>query len=292
MVRTLRFAAFLGLLALPIGAQAQSISDLFDGSLDPFNKNNDLGVHIDTKKLQGHYETNKFRLKARVEAGGWHVAWADDIAEKDALAGLVAAGVSVNSANPGPFLAWVDYLVNRTMVSLQQSGARIPGNLQREVRGIAAQVIREAVRGRSAKEISRNFGGMGVKAGAIQYSGANMLGNQVVTRTWGIKPYIAVRLTRPPQMQGGPPARLPRLPKYRGQQTGMVFQKSPQGREWVAINGRGVVARFVEVQRTPQFITLQSRSNFPDIRLFANHVEQRNRNQPFWRFSERAARIR
>ena len=141
---------------------------------------------------QGRYETNKFDLKAQVEGGGWTTSWSDDISETDAAQGVVAAGVSIYTANSGPFIIWVEQLVQRTVNSIS---ADLTGNALQEAEKLARQIIYDAVSGKSAKEITKQFDTVDFKAGAIKYSGRNLIGNQTVSTTWGLKPYVAFRVT-------------------------------------------------------------------------------------------------
>lgn len=145
------------------------------------------------------YETNKFERKADVEAGGWHVGWADDIRETDVAAGLVAAGISIHTGNPAAFLAWVDHLVDRTWMSLANdlAGLTVDGAVHSEAKQLAAVVIRNAVQGKSAEEVLKPFSNVAFKAGAINYSGKNTFDGRTLTRTWGLKPYVAFRIRTP-----------------------------------------------------------------------------------------------
>ncbi len=140
------------------------------------------------------YKTNKFRRKAEVEKGGWQVAWADDIAEKDVAVGIIAAGVSAYSGNAAPFIAWVNHLVQRTWVSL---AADLQEEIREEAEKLAQDVISDAIKGKSSKETFRRFEKVDFKAGAISYSGRNTLLGATLTRTWGLKPYVAFRLREP-----------------------------------------------------------------------------------------------
>ena len=140
------------------------------------------------------YQTNKFELKAQTEQGGWVVAWAEDVTETDTIQGVVAAGVSVVSENPGPFYLWVETLVDRTIDSMAADAkARFPGAILGQVRNLAADAIKAAVTGRRGNEVLRNYDTVDFKAGAIMYSGRNFIGNNTVSRTWGLKPYVAFR---------------------------------------------------------------------------------------------------
>ncbi len=140
------------------------------------------------------YKTNKFDLKSQQEHGGWTVAWADDIKETDVLEGVVSVGVSIYLENPAPFYQWIERLINRTINSLVSSAGRtFPNHIYSQVRSLAADVIREAIRGRSPRDVMRQYDTVDFKAGAIKYSGANYLLGQVVSTTWGMKPYIGFR---------------------------------------------------------------------------------------------------
>ncbi|NQX57530.1 hypothetical protein [Paenibacillus qinlingensis] len=141
------------------------------------------------------YKTNKFDLKQKVENGGWIVAWSDDISETDAIQGVVAAGVSVVSSNPGPFLLWIEQLVERTISSLASDAKqKFTDEIRKQVNELAADVIKRALQGKDASEALKQFDTLDVKAGAIKYSGKNVVCGNTVTTTWGMKPYIAFRL--------------------------------------------------------------------------------------------------
>lgn len=146
-------------------------------------------------KLTPRYVTNKFDLKARVESGGWVVAWSDDISETDVAKGVAAAGVSIYAANPAPFLKWIDSLITRTINSLAASARkRFSGALLSKAKQATADVMKAAIQGKSAKEVARRYDTVDFKAGAIRYSGANMVGDTTISRTWGMKPYVAFRI--------------------------------------------------------------------------------------------------
>ncbi|MEM8721150.1 MAG: SH3 domain-containing protein [Cyanobacteria bacterium P01_G01_bin.39] len=191
--------------------------------------------------LQGGYETNKFDKKALVEKNGWKASWADDISETDAARGAVAAGVSIYSANSAPFIAWVEQLVQRTLNTLS---ANLEGNARKEAEKLARQIIYDAVSGKSAKEITKQFDTIDFKAGAIKYSGRNYIGNQTISRTWGIKPYVAFRVrSSNPQPGLNPnstisPITTPKIPKrstckiafaYDSNDSGVNLRTQPNG---------------------------------------------------------------
>ncbi len=147
--------------------------------------------HCSVKPPKSGYETNKFDLKAQVEGGGWTTSWADDISETDAALGVVAAGVSIYSANSAPFIAWVEQLVQRTVYSIS---ADLTGNARKESEKLARQIIYDAVSGKSPKAITKQFDTIDFKAGAIKYSGRNYVGGTTISRTWGLKPYVAFKV--------------------------------------------------------------------------------------------------
>lgn len=141
------------------------------------------------------YKTNKFDLKDTIVSGGWVAGWADDIAEKDVLQGVVAAGVSVYSANPAAFLYWVESLVERTISSLSSSVKQnFTADIRNKVNQLAAGVIRQAIQGKSPRETLMQFDTFDVKAGAIRYSGKNQVCGNTISTTWGMKPYVAIRI--------------------------------------------------------------------------------------------------
>lgn len=147
------------------------------------------------QNVQPNYKTNKFRLKAEEESGGWILAWSDDISETDALQGVVAAGVSIYSGG-GSFALWINNLVQRTMRSTMRSvSARFPDYIQNQATSVAKQVIFDALQSKSPRRALRNYDTVDFKAGAIRYSGGNYLGDQLVgPRTWGMKVYLGFRV--------------------------------------------------------------------------------------------------
>ena len=150
----------------------QSPAEAWDPSRGDWNWNGKVELPSPPPIIpKGEYQTNKFDLKGQVEAGGWTTSWADDISETDAAQGVVAAGISVYTANSGPFMLWVEQLVQRTLYSIS---ADLTGNARKEAERLARQVIYDAVSGKSAKEITRQFDTVDFKAGAIRYSGRNL----------------------------------------------------------------------------------------------------------------------
>lgn len=142
------------------------------------------------------YHTNKFDLKAQVSQGPppWVVAWGEDITETDALQGVVATGLSIFSANPAPFVAWVEQLVQQAIISLVQSAAgAFPDAIRGQVKQMVTDIIKAAIQGRGAHEVLKQYDTVDFKAGAIRYSGKNTVAGFTVSRTWGMKPYVAFR---------------------------------------------------------------------------------------------------
>ena len=162
------------------------------------------------------YQTNKFELKSAVEAEGWVVAWGEDVTERDAAQGVVAAGVSIYSANPAPFVEWCNQLVERTVNSVVADGKRqFPTAIRGQVRDLANQVIKEALQGKDARQVFRRFDTVDFKAGAIRYSGRNYIGDRTIDTTWGIKPFVAFRWRGSNEnVPNGPPSADTPIPKY------------------------------------------------------------------------------
>jgi hypothetical protein len=89
-------------------------------------------------------------------------------------------------------------VVTYTVSSLGQDAAsKFPEELLKKAKKLAAQTIKAAVSGRSAKEVFQKFDTVDFKAGAIRYSGRNYIkigGREItISRTWGLKPYVAFR---------------------------------------------------------------------------------------------------
>ncbi|WP_257149848.1 hypothetical protein [Bacillus cereus] len=141
------------------------------------------------------YQTNKFNHQHNVESGGWVAGWADDIAEVDVAQGVVAAGVSVVSSNPAPFYAWVRDLVDRTISSLKHDvQQKFTAEIRNQINHLTADIISQAIQGKSPRQVLRKYDTFDFKAGAIRYSGRNMVCGNTVSTTWGMKPYIAIRI--------------------------------------------------------------------------------------------------
>ena len=153
---------------------------------DQWNKNS-IQLACDT------YQTNKFDKKAKVEGGGWTTSWAEDVSETDVGLGLVAVGVDIYGGGGSAFALWVENLVQRTVSSL---GRDLSANVKKEATNIGMQIIREAIAGKSSKQIIRQFDTLDIKAGAIRYSGRNRepVFCNTISTTWGMKPYIAFRV--------------------------------------------------------------------------------------------------
>ncbi len=138
----------------------------------------------------GEYWTDKFELKAQVEAGGWIVGWADDITETDLLEGTVVA-----IENPAMLAAWVESIMVRTVSSLTDDiQAQINDEIKQQTKQIASQIIKEAIMLKLPKEALAQLAMIDVKAGAIRYSGENRFLGQAISPTFGLKPYIGIRI--------------------------------------------------------------------------------------------------
>lgn len=135
------------------------------------------------------YKTNKFDLKHRQEEGGWIVAWSDDISETD-----VAAGVVSIFGSPAAFAVWAENLVNRTLSSLAEDASKkFPDEIKSQIIQLTKEVIQSAIEGKDAKQALKKYDTVDFKAGAIRYSGKNVLCGNTVSNTWGMKPYIGFR---------------------------------------------------------------------------------------------------
>lgn len=175
----------------------------------PHHCGEDIG-EVFEEHLDPHYETNKFDLKAEQEAGGWVLAWSDDISETDVINGAVAAGVSIYSGTPA-FSLWVEELIDRSIASITQSAnEKFPDYIQSQAKSLAQQILFDAIQAKSPKNALQNFDTVDFKAGAIRYTGGNYLGERLVgPHTWGMKIYLGFRVRssnpNPNQSNGSSP---------------------------------------------------------------------------------------
>ncbi|MEK3684909.1 hypothetical protein [Paenibacillus sp. FSL R10-2736] len=109
------------------------------------------------------------------------------------MIGIVSVGVSIFAENPAPFYLWIENLINRTVSSLLKSGENFPNAIINQAKELAANGIRQAISGNNPIEVFQNYDTVDFKAGAIKYSGRNLLLGQTVSPTFGLKPYVAFR---------------------------------------------------------------------------------------------------
>ena len=156
------------------------------------------------------YDTNKWRVRNDIfneDGGNWYVAFGRELTETDALAGVVAAGISIYAGNPGPFLKWFEDLIRESIwkmkESLQDLGEEVGEDMIEEAVQIASQKIRDLLGGNPQGGcVKKSFSTLDFKAGVATYSGRNWIKlcnfvrcwKETVSSTWSAQPYVAVRL--------------------------------------------------------------------------------------------------
>lgn len=167
-----------------------------------------LGVGTVREADAGKYETNKWDRREEIAEGGWFVAYGAELTETDLIDGIVAAGVSIAMANPGPFIAWCESLVDRSIAKLEEAVSNVARYLGREalarLQSWAVDRLRTLIGARQDASHGRRFAGLDCKVGLARYSGANRewFSNfsreggywHTISRTFSAQPYIAVRI--------------------------------------------------------------------------------------------------
>ena len=149
------------------------------------------------------YTSNKKSRQASVRKGGWKVAWGKEINETHALS---AAAATYFSGGVGG-TAYVTNLLNESqmemMKAVRQTGNVFAKDMQKELKNWAGRVISDSIRQRKASSSTfSKHPQVDVKAGVMTYSGGNMLFGKIVAPTFGMIPYVAVRIRVP---KGGDP---------------------------------------------------------------------------------------
>lgn len=144
------------------------------------------------------YTSNKKSKQAAVKKGGWKVAWGKEINETHALN---AAAATYFSGGVGG-TAYVTALLNESQVEMmkavRQTGNVFTKDMQKELRNWAGRVISDSIKQRKpASSTFKRHPQVDVKAGVMTYSGGNKLFGQVVAPTFGMIPYVAVRIRVP-----------------------------------------------------------------------------------------------
>ena len=163
----------------------------------------------------GKYVTNKWDKKNAVKNGGWHVAYGRELTETDAIRGGVAAGVSIYSGNSGPFIAWMENLIEESITGMERAlgslGNEISRDAKRRARDLAMHTIKDLLRGKrpGVSDILR-MGKIEFKVGTSQYNGKNREwdptkdcnfrnftdcgGYRTISTTVAFVPYVAFRI--------------------------------------------------------------------------------------------------
>ncbi|MDM8543722.1 hypothetical protein QUF90_21825 [Desulfococcaceae bacterium HSG9] len=164
------------------------------------------------KIFGGEYESNKDEKIQEVRGPKgpyeWKVALGDEINERDAGNGIVAAGVSIFEGGSS-FALWAERLVADSITqmtkSLKELGNELMQDLQKRATEIAMEIISSALQNKQP-DVSKiiKMANIEFKAGLIKYSGTNSYklpggDRNTASKTWGFIPYVALRMSPKPQ---------------------------------------------------------------------------------------------
>ncbi len=123
---------------------------------------------------QDVFAQRRWRAKEEVEAGGWQVAYGNELSEEEAARGLVAAGVSLQNSERETIRTWADTMLRQAialMVSVRgpETADRFSSDEQRDARRFGVETIRDLLGSRTAGAQILNVGSIEFKAGVIEY---------------------------------------------------------------------------------------------------------------------------
>jgi hypothetical protein len=109
-----------------------------------------------------------------VEAGGWQVAYSDEVSERKAVRGIVAPGVFIYAQRGSDDMRavhdWADSLVRQAAALLPRRDARkLDRREEFKARRFAVRTIRELLRSQISGEEVMDLGSLELKAGLMEY---------------------------------------------------------------------------------------------------------------------------
>lgn len=128
----------------------------------------------------GRFISNRNDVKSQIEDGGWRCAYGRELTVQDAVEGAVAAGVSIYTGSPEVVLAWLDNLVNESLIQMETNIAMtFTADARQAVEQFAWEVIANLVQGQNLGERFKELGQWHFKAGLTQFMGQNQEWNPV-----------------------------------------------------------------------------------------------------------------
>ncbi len=192
--RNLCLACIIAITAIsPEQVRSGGIGD-FGKRLDPTNKNsdvrkgaNDLGRQIDQarrdaeaqarefdrRRLQAQqdlqrrfdearrqvreattFSSNKAQVKASLHSNGWRVAFGKEIDHREEYNFYQAVSASIATDNPGPVMAYIEYIVIETKREILQNLEREGGSQARELEMELVRALERAIKTGQVTEFS------------------------------------------------------------------------------------------------------------------------------------------
>jgi hypothetical protein len=146
---------------------------------------------------QDVFAQRRWRAKEEVEAGGWYVAYGNELSEDEAARGMVESWVSLQSGDRDTLRTWSDSLLRQAIAlmvhDLGPEGAdSFSRDEQREARRFSVETIRDLLGSRTAGAQILVSGSVEVKAGVMEYRDRSA--DYSRRRETVFMPYIALRL--------------------------------------------------------------------------------------------------
>lgn len=123
---------------------------------------------------QEGFAQRRWLAKEEVEAGGWYVAYGNELSEEEAARGAVESWVSLQSGDRESIRTWANTMLRQAialMVSARgpETADRFSQDEQRDARRFGVETIRDLLGSRAAGAQILNLGSLEFKAGVIEY---------------------------------------------------------------------------------------------------------------------------
>ena len=122
------------------------------------------------------FAQRRWRAKEEVEAGGWYVAYGNELNEEEAARGAVESWVSLQNSERETIRTWADTMLRQAialMVSGNARGSEIADRFsrdeQRDARRFGVETIRDLLGSRTSGAQILKLGSIEFKAGVIEY---------------------------------------------------------------------------------------------------------------------------
>ena len=236
--------------------------------------------------------SNRDDIKGPITQGGWApptgaVAFGGEIQVADIAEGLVDGVISIYAENPAPFLAWLEQLMSKALIQMEQAiiSSFTPVVRQQAV-SFASNIIKQLLQGRTSGEQFINLLDFRFKTGVAQFSGQNTQwlpdfsgGHE---QAWGPFipswcPYVGFRAVP----HNNPP---PSHPVVRTMWVGSPSLIKHEGTIWIEYQNNNVIARFTQESEDQNFIYLYDQSRNLHLALGNGSGYWRQGNSGSWNY--------